>query len=108
MASHFAFGGRELSTTGGTVGELLNAAMDPTISYDDLDVIRGMWPGKIVIKGVQNVADATRLVDQGVDGIVLSTTAAASSTAHPSPSTCCRRSCARWARTPRSRSTPAS
>ncbi len=26
-----------LSTTGGTVGELLNAAMDPTISYDDLD-----------------------------------------------------------------------
>ncbi|MCT2084582.1 alpha-hydroxy-acid oxidizing protein [Microbacterium enclense] len=61
-----------LSTTGGTVGELLNAAMDPTISYDDLDIIRGMWPGKLVVKGVQNVADATRLVDLGVDGIVLS------------------------------------
>ena len=61
-----------LSTTGGTVGELLNAAMDPTISYDDLDVIRGMWPGKLVVKGVQNVADAARLVDLGVDGIVLS------------------------------------
>jgi L-lactate dehydrogenase (cytochrome) len=61
-----------LSTTGGTVGELLNAAMDPTISYDDLDVIRGMWPGKIVVKGVQNVTDAARLVDRGVDGIVLS------------------------------------
>ncbi|MFZ8758838.1 alpha-hydroxy acid oxidase [Microbacterium sp. HMH0099] len=61
-----------LSTTGGTVGELLNAAMDPTISYDDLDIIRGMWPGKIVVKGVQNVTDAVRLVDLGVDGIVLS------------------------------------
>ncbi|MBT9605139.1 alpha-hydroxy acid oxidase [Microbacterium sp.] len=61
-----------LSTTGGTVGELLNAAMDPTISYDDLDVIRGMWPGKLVVKGVQNVTDAARLVDLGVDGIVLS------------------------------------
>ncbi len=61
-----------LSTTGGTVGELLNAAMDPTISYDDLDVIRGMWPGKIVVKGVQNVQDAARLIDRGVDGIVLS------------------------------------
>ncbi|KZE39520.1 alpha-hydroxy acid oxidase [Microbacterium sp. T32] len=61
-----------LSTTGGTVGELLNAAMDPTISYDDLDIIRGMWPGKLVVKGVQNVADAARLVDLGVDGIVLS------------------------------------
>ena len=61
-----------LSSTGGTVGELLDAAMDPTISYDDLDVIRGLWPGKIVIKGVQNVDDARQLADRGVDGIVLS------------------------------------
>jgi len=60
------------TTTGGTVGELLNAAMDPTISYDDLAVIREMWPGKIVVKGVQNVPDSKRLVDLGVDGIVLS------------------------------------
>lgn len=61
-----------LSSTGGTVGELLDAAMDPTISYEDLEVIRGLFPGKIVIKGVQNVADARRLVDHGVDGVVLS------------------------------------
>ena len=61
-----------LSTTGGTVGELLDAAMDPTISYDDLEIIRGMWPGKIVVKGVQNVEDAKRLADRGVDGIILS------------------------------------
>jgi L-lactate dehydrogenase (cytochrome) len=61
-----------LSSTGGTVGELLDAAMDPTISFTDLDVIRGMWPGKIVIKGVQNVQDAAKLADLGVDGIVLS------------------------------------
>ncbi|TDN92100.1 alpha-hydroxy acid oxidase [Microbacterium sp. BK668] len=61
-----------LSSTGGTVGELLDAAMDPTISYDDLAVIREIWPGKIVVKGVQNVEDSQRLVDLGVDGIVLS------------------------------------
>lgn len=61
-----------LATTGGTVGELLDAAMDPTISYDDLEVIRGLWPGKIVVKGVQNVPDAKRLIDLGVDGIILS------------------------------------
>ena len=61
-----------LSTTGGTVGELLNSAMDPTISYDDLAIIREIWPGKIVIKGVQNVADSKRLIDAGVDGIILS------------------------------------
>jgi L-lactate dehydrogenase (cytochrome) len=61
-----------LSTTGGTVGELVNAAMDPTISFDDLAIIRDLFPGKIVIKGVQNVADSKKLVDLGVDGIVLS------------------------------------
>jgi L-lactate dehydrogenase (cytochrome) len=61
-----------LSTTGGTVGELLDAAMDPTISYDDLAIIRDIWPGKIVVKGVQNVEDSVRLVDGGVDGIILS------------------------------------
>ncbi|RBP67151.1 L-lactate dehydrogenase (cytochrome) [Brevibacterium sanguinis] len=61
-----------LSSTGGTVGDLLNAAMDPTISYEDLTVIREMWPGKLVIKGVQNVPDAVKLIDAGVDGIILS------------------------------------
>ena len=61
-----------LSSTGGTVGDLLNSAMDPTISHDDLKVIREMWPGKLLVKGVQNVPDAVRLIDEGVDGIILS------------------------------------
>ncbi|SNU02493.1 L-lactate dehydrogenase (cytochrome) [Ruaniaceae bacterium KH17] len=61
-----------LSSTGGTVGELLDSAMDPSISFDDLDVIRSMWPGKLVVKGVQTVADARKLTDLGVDGIILS------------------------------------
>ena len=61
-----------LSTTGGTVGELLDSAMDPSINYDDLKIIRDMWPGKLVIKGVQNVEDSKRLADLGVDGILLS------------------------------------
>jgi L-lactate dehydrogenase (cytochrome) len=61
-----------LKSTGGTVGELLDSAMDPTISMNDLDVIRGIWPGKLVIKGVQSVDDAKALASAGVDGIVLS------------------------------------
>lgn len=61
-----------LSSTGGTVGELLDAAMDPSISYDDLKSIRDMWPGKLVVKGVQTLNDAKKLTDHGVDGIVLS------------------------------------
>ena len=61
-----------LKSTGGTVGELLDSAMDPTISDDDLKVIRSMWPGKIVIKGVQTIEDSKRLIDLGVDGVLLS------------------------------------
>ena len=61
-----------LSSTGGTVGELLDNAMDPSINYEDLKIIREMWPGNIVIKGVQNLEDSKKLADLGVDGILLS------------------------------------
>ena len=61
-----------LQSTGGTVGELLDSAMDPSINFNDLQIIREMWPGKLVVKGVQNLADSRRLADLGVDGIVLS------------------------------------
>lgn len=56
----------------GTVAELLDAMFDPTLSYADLDRIRDRWPGSLVVKGVQTVADARRLVDHGVDAIGLS------------------------------------
>jgi L-lactate dehydrogenase (cytochrome) len=61
-----------LSSTGGTVGQLLDSAMDPSISFEDLRLIRDMWPGKLVVKGVQNVEDSKQLADLGVDGILLS------------------------------------
>lgn len=61
-----------LSSTGGTVGGLLNSAMDPSIQFSDLEEIRSMWPGKLVVKGVQNVEDSKKLADLGVDGIILS------------------------------------
>lgn len=61
-----------LASTGGTVGELLDSAMDPSINFEDLGTIRDLWPGKLVVKGVQNVEDSRRLADLGVDGILLS------------------------------------
>ncbi|MGV0868141.1 alpha-hydroxy acid oxidase [Corynebacterium kalidii] len=61
-----------LSSTGGTVGELLDSAMDPTINYRDLETIREMWPGTISVKGVQTVEDAVTLAELGVDSVVLS------------------------------------
>ncbi|TFD82117.1 alpha-hydroxy acid oxidase [Cryobacterium fucosi] len=56
----------------GTVGDLLDTMFDPTVTFEDLAWIKAQWPGKIVVKGVQTVADATRLAELGVDGIILS------------------------------------
>lgn len=61
-----------LTNTGGTVSDLIGQTFDPTISAEDLKIIREMWPGNIVVKGIQTLADAQRMVDAGVDGIVLS------------------------------------
>jgi L-lactate dehydrogenase (cytochrome) len=56
----------------GTVAELLDSMFDPTVDFDDLAWISEQWPGKVVVKGVQNLDDAKKLVDLGVDGITLS------------------------------------
>lgn len=56
----------------GTVGELLDTMFDPTVTFDDLEWIRDQWPGRFVVKGVQSVADAVKLAELGVDGIILS------------------------------------
>jgi L-lactate dehydrogenase (cytochrome) len=56
----------------GTVAELLDTMFDPTVTIEDLVWIRSQWPGKVVVKGIQTVADAHRVVEAGVDGMVLS------------------------------------
>ena len=61
-----------LSSWEGTVAELLDHMFDPTVTYEDLAWIKKQWPGKLVVKGVQSVADAKQLASMGVDGIVLS------------------------------------
>jgi L-lactate dehydrogenase (cytochrome) len=56
----------------GTVAELLDSMFDPTVNFDDLAWIKKQWPGRLIVKGVQTVADAKRLADLGVDAITLS------------------------------------
>ncbi|WP_109474349.1 alpha-hydroxy acid oxidase [Ornithinimicrobium cavernae] len=53
-------------------GAFIDNAFDPTISYRDLETLREMWDGPLIIKGVQRVDDAVRAADAGADGIVLS------------------------------------
>ena len=56
----------------GTVAELLDSMFDPTIDFDDLVWIKDQWPGHVVVKGLQTLADTTRCVELGVDGVLLS------------------------------------
>ncbi|MCV7432398.1 alpha-hydroxy acid oxidase [Mycolicibacterium bacteremicum] len=56
----------------GTVAELLDTMFDPTVTFEDLAWIKSQWPGKLVVKGIQTVADARAVTELGVDGIVLS------------------------------------
>ena len=56
----------------GTVEEFLDMMFDPSVDYDDLAWIKEQWPGKLVVKGVQTLEDAKRVVAAGVDGITLS------------------------------------
>ncbi|MEV6283665.1 alpha-hydroxy acid oxidase [Kribbella sp. NPDC051770] len=61
-----------LSSWGGTVAELLDQLFDPTMTLDDLNWIRSIWDGPLIIKGIQTVEDARRVVDAGADAVVLS------------------------------------
>lgn len=45
---------------------------EATIQWDDINWIRQLWRGRLLIKGVLSVADAERAAALGCDGIVLS------------------------------------
>lgn len=61
-----------LASTEGTVAELINRVFDPALSMADVEWLRETWPGKLVIKGIQSVSDARRVVDAGADAVLLS------------------------------------
>jgi L-lactate dehydrogenase (cytochrome) len=61
-----------LSNWGGTVADLLDKLFDPTMTIDDLNWLRSIWSGPLIVKGIQTVDDARRVVDAGADAIVLS------------------------------------
>lgn len=47
-------------------------AVAQTLSWDDIAVLRQLWPGPFVLKGVLRVNDARRAMDCGLDGLVVS------------------------------------
>lgn len=61
-----------LDSWDGTVAELLDTMFDPSVTFEDLKWIRKQWPGKLIVKGIQNVDDAMRAARAGADAIVFS------------------------------------
>ena len=62
----------------GDVAKLRDTGISPTarradmVSWDDVDRLRDIFPGKLLIKGVMRPDDAEKAIEHGVDGIVVS------------------------------------
>jgi L-lactate dehydrogenase (cytochrome) len=54
------------------LAEYMHTAMEPAISWRDVEWLRSEWDGPIVLKGIQTVADARLAADAGVEAIALS------------------------------------
>ena len=54
------------------LSDYINTQFDPSLSWADIDWLRSVWSGPIVLKGVQTVDDAVIAADKGVEAIALS------------------------------------
>lgn len=61
-----------LTSTEGTVADLIGKVFDPALTMADVEWLRSSWDGPIVVKGIQSAEDARRVSTAGVDGILLS------------------------------------
>jgi L-lactate dehydrogenase (cytochrome) len=55
-----------------TLSEHMARQFDQALSWDDIDWLRSIWDGPIVLKGIQTVADAKIAQRMGVEGLGLS------------------------------------
>lgn len=50
----------------------IDSQFDPTVTWEDIAWLRGVWKGKILIKGVLEADDARAAIDTGADGVIVS------------------------------------
>jgi L-lactate dehydrogenase (cytochrome) len=58
-----------------SLGALLawtTTALDPSVTWKDLEWVRGLWKGPLVLKGVLDPEDAKEAVATGADGLIVS------------------------------------
>ncbi len=59
-------------STAVALSSLVHDQFDAGLSWKDIEWIRSLWDGPIVIKGIQSVADARRAVQHGIQAICVS------------------------------------
>lgn len=59
-------------TTAVSLADYMNSQFDPSLSWTDVEWMRSVWDGPIVIKGIQTVEDARIAADAGVEAVALS------------------------------------
>jgi L-lactate dehydrogenase (cytochrome) len=55
-----------------SLAQWTNSQFDPALNWKDVDWIKKVWPGKLIIKGLLDVEDAKTAVKLGADAIVVS------------------------------------
>jgi len=55
-----------------SLAQWTNQQFDPALNWKDVDWIKKVWPGKLIIKGILDVEDAKTAVKLGADAIVVS------------------------------------
>jgi L-lactate dehydrogenase (cytochrome) len=56
----------------GSVSDMVTRILDPALSFADLDWLRGIWDGPLVVKGVMTAKGAKEVVDRGADAVIVS------------------------------------
>jgi L-lactate dehydrogenase (cytochrome) len=54
------------------ISDYIHTQFDPALSWSDVEWLRSIWDGGLVIKGIQSVEDAVLAVESGVDAVTLS------------------------------------
>ena len=55
-----------------SLAEWISGQFDPTLSWKDVEWVRSLWPGKLIIKGVLDLDDARLAAQTGADALVVS------------------------------------
>jgi isopentenyl diphosphate isomerase/L-lactate dehydrogenase-like FMN-dependent dehydrogenase len=56
-----------------------------SLNWDDLKALRDIWPGKLLVKGLLHPDDASRSLEYGADGVIVSNHGGRNCDAAPSP-----------------------